>query len=69
VLLRQYLKLNAKLIGFTVDASFGNVLDGLVLVDLDHVDPAILSRYMGKREAREFSRAGVRERSCLTTRE
>lgn len=54
VLLRQYLKLNAKLLGFTVDASFGNVLDGLVLVDLNHVEPAILSRYMGKSEARTF---------------
>jgi hypothetical protein len=54
VLLRQYLKLNAKLLGFTVDVSFGNVLDGLVFVDLDHVEPAILSRYMGKSEARIF---------------
>ena len=54
VLLRQYLKLNAKLLGFTVDASFGNVLDGLVLVDLDHVEPAILARYMGKSESRAF---------------
>ena len=54
VLLRQYLKLNAKLLGFTVDASFGNVLDGLVLVDLDNVDSGILSRYMGKSEARSF---------------
>jgi putative hemolysin len=54
VLLRQYLKLNAKLLGFTLDASFGNVLDGLVVVDLDHVEPAILSRYMGKAEARVF---------------
>jgi putative hemolysin len=54
VLLRQYLKLNAKLLGFTVDASFGNVLDGLVLVDLAQVEPAILSRYMGKSEARAF---------------
>jgi putative hemolysin len=54
VLLRQYLKLNAKLLGFTVDASFGNVLDGLVVVDLDRVEPAILSRYMGKAEARFF---------------
>jgi putative hemolysin len=54
VLLRQYLKLNARLLGFTVDASFGNVLDGLVVVDLDHVQPAILARYMGKSESRDF---------------
>jgi hypothetical protein len=52
VLLRQYLKLNAKLLGFTVDASFGNVLDGLIIVDLDGVEPAILSRYMGRSEDR-----------------
>jgi putative hemolysin len=58
VLLRQYLKLNAKLLGFTVDASFGNVLDGLVLVDLDHVEPAILSRYMGKMDAQAFLACG-----------
>jgi putative hemolysin len=58
VLLRQYLKLSAKLLGFTVDASFGNVLDGLVLVDLDHVEPAILSRYMGKVDAHAFFRSG-----------
>jgi putative hemolysin len=58
VLLRQYLKLNAKLLGFTVDTSFGNVLDGLVLVDLDQIDPAILSRYMGKTEAHAFYEYG-----------
>jgi putative hemolysin len=54
VLVRQYLKLNAKLLGFTVDPSFGNVLDGLLVVDLSQVEPAILSRYMGKVEARVF---------------
>jgi putative hemolysin len=58
VLLRQYLKLNAKLLGFTVDAAFGNVLDGLILVDLEQVEPAILSRYMGKSELRSFLRNG-----------
>jgi hypothetical protein len=54
VLLRQYLKLNAKLLGFTVDASFGNVLDGLIVVNLDQVEPGILSRFMGKSESRAF---------------
>jgi putative hemolysin len=48
VLLRQYLKLNAKLLGFNVDADFGDVLDGLMLVDLLDVAPAILTRYMGR---------------------
>lgn len=56
VLLRQYLKLNARLIGFTLDPAFGNVLDGLVVVDLADVEPALLSRYMGRAEARAFLR-------------
>ena len=54
VLIRQYLKLNAKLLGFSVDPAFGNVLDGLVVVDLDDVEPAILARYMGRDEAAAF---------------
>jgi putative hemolysin len=56
VLLRQYLKLNAKLLGFTVDKAFGNVLDGLVLVDLADIEPAVLSRFMGRAEAEAFRR-------------
>jgi len=62
VLLRQYLKLNAKLLGFSVDPSFGNVLDGLVVVDLGEVEPAILSRYMGRSESRMFL-AGLKHAS------
>jgi hypothetical protein len=62
VLLRQYLKLNAKLLGFSVDPSFGNVLDGLVVVDLADVAPAILSRYMGRAESWAFLEAASRER-------
>jgi putative hemolysin len=48
VLLRQYLKLNAKLIGFNVDRDFGDALDALMMVDLADVDPAILNRYLGR---------------------
>jgi putative hemolysin len=54
VLLRQYLKLNAKLLGFNVDPEFGNVLDGLMLVDLTKVQRAILTRYMGREPAARF---------------
>jgi putative hemolysin len=60
VLLRQYLKLNAKLLGFTVDPAFGNVLDGLVLVDLVDVEPALLVRYMGREESTAFLRSASR---------
>ena len=48
VLLRQYLKLHAKLLAFNVDPDFGDVLDGLMLVDLAQVEPALLGRYMGR---------------------
>jgi putative hemolysin len=54
VLLRQYLKLNARLIGFNVDPAFGEVLDALMIVDLVTADPAILNRYLGRRDAAEF---------------
>lgn len=54
VLLRQYLKLNARLLGFSVDPAFGNVLDGLVLVDLLSVKPALLQRYLGREGAAAF---------------
>jgi hypothetical protein len=54
VLLRQYLKLNAELLGFNVDPDFGDVLDGLMLVDLAQVQRAILVRYMGRENATRF---------------
>ncbi len=47
VLLRQYLKLNGRLLGFNVDPEFGNALDGLILVDLIQTPVAILARYLG----------------------
>ena len=54
VLVRQYLKLNARLLGFNVDPAFGGALDGLMLVDLTGVDRAILARYMGAARADEY---------------
>ena len=60
VLLRQYLKLNARLIGFNVDPAFGDALDALMIVDLATVDPAILSRYLGRHDTGQFlARHGV----------
>jgi putative hemolysin len=56
VLLRQYLKLNARLLGFNRDASFGDALDALMMVDLVDVDPRILRRYFGPAEAQSFQR-------------
>lgn len=56
VLLRQYLRLNARLLAFNVDPDFNDVLDGLMLADLTGVDPAILKRYMGRDAADGFLR-------------
>ncbi len=54
VLLRQYLKLGGKLLGFNVDPNFSNALDGLILVDLTKTEPKLLGRYLGKDEAAAF---------------
>lgn len=54
VLLRQYLKLNARILGFNIDPDFGDVLDGLVLVDLTAVDRGVLNRYFGTEGAATF---------------
>lgn len=54
VLLRQYLKLGGKLLGFNVDPSFGGVLDGLLLVDLLETESRLLQRYLSKEGAQEF---------------
>ncbi len=51
VLLRQYLKLGGRLLGFNVDPEFSNALDGLIVVDLSRTEPKLLERYLGKAEA------------------
>lgn len=45
VLLRQYLKLNAKIIAFNVDPKFANCLDGLLVLDIKNVPPDVWRRY------------------------
>jgi putative hemolysin len=54
VLLRQYLKLNARVIGFNVDPNFGDALDALMMVDLTTVSDSVLVRYLGKETAAAF---------------
>ena len=54
ILLRYYLKLNARLIGFNVDPNFGDALNALMMIDLTAVDSTILNRYVGRQEAIEF---------------
>ena len=54
ILLRQYLKLGGRLLGFNVDPEFSNVLDVLIMVDLRRTAPKILNRYMGREGANRF---------------
>ncbi len=48
ILLKHYMKLGGKFLGFSVDHKFNDALDALVLVDLTRSDPRILERYMGR---------------------
>lgn len=63
VLLKKYIRLNAKIIGFNVDPKFNNCLDGLIFLDVYDVpkntieslsketnDGAILNRFYNNRE-------------------
>jgi putative hemolysin len=47
VLLRHYLRLNARLLAFNVDPDFGDVVDALMLVDLRQIDERIVRHYLG----------------------
>lgn len=51
VLLRHYLRLGGRLLGFNVDPEFSGTLDGLIVVDLLRTDPSLLERYLGKAES------------------
>jgi putative hemolysin len=54
VLLRHYVKLGGKMVGFSLDRSFSNGLDGLIMVDLTKCDTKLLRHYMGKEGAAAF---------------
>jgi hypothetical protein len=54
VLLRQYLKLGGRILGFSADPRFGNALDGLIRVDLRLTERRLLAHYMGEDGVRSF---------------
>lgn len=62
VLLRQYLKLGGRILGFNVDPEFGNALDCLVLVDLRKTNPRVLRKYMSDTGWERFANAHRRLR-------
>jgi putative hemolysin len=65
VLLRQYLRLNATLLGFSVDPAFGDALDALMMVRVSHLPAATLRRYLGIRDAaRLLAQSGAEHSSA-----
>ena len=54
ILLKQYLKLGGKILGFNKDHNFSDVLDALILVDLTQTPINLLERYMGKDGVESF---------------
>ncbi|MEN8149718.1 MAG: GNAT family N-acyltransferase [Planctomycetota bacterium] len=63
ILLKQYLRLGARLLGFNVDPAFGHALDGLVLVDLRRTDLRLLERYLSREGMESFLRYHARDES------
>jgi putative hemolysin len=54
VLVRQYWKLGARVLGFSTDPAFRDCLDALMVVDLADLPAAALQRYLGKEGATAF---------------
>ncbi len=54
VLVREYLKLGGRFVGWNVDPDFGDALDGLVVVDLTRTPRRLLEFYMGREGAAGF---------------
>jgi putative hemolysin len=54
VLMRQYLKLGARVLAVNVDKSFGSCVDALIVIDLLKGDSRLMERYMGKDGAKSW---------------
>ena len=56
VLLRQYLRMGARSLGYSADPLFGGSIDALILVDMHACHPRLLSRYLGEEATRAVRR-------------
>jgi putative hemolysin len=54
ILLRHYLSLNGRFVCFSVNKSFNDALDGLILVDLRKTPVKYLKRYLGEQGSQHF---------------
>ena len=57
VLLRQYLKLGGRVVGFNIDPDFGHSLDCLTVVDLTRTPDEVLGKYMSAEALTRFRAA------------
>lgn len=55
VLLRQYLALNGRFAGFSINREFNDSLDGLIFVDLREMPAKYIQRYLGKEGSQIFA--------------
>jgi hypothetical protein len=55
VLLRHYLSLNGKIVCFNIHSSFGNSLEGLIVVDVRNTERKTLVRFLGAEGYEYFS--------------
>jgi putative hemolysin len=68
VLVRRYVQLGGRFIGFNVDPSFRDALDGLVVVDLRRTEPRLLRFYLGPLGWETFQRRWRRPPTPLEIR-
>ncbi|TXR53756.1 lysophospholipid acyltransferase family protein [Reinekea thalattae] len=54
VLLRHYLALNGRFVGFSINRGFNDSLDGLIMVDVTKMPARYVNRYLSKAGAVEF---------------
>jgi hypothetical protein len=54
ILVRQYLKLGGRFVGFNIDPEFADVVDGLIFVDLRNTRRSMLNKYMGADHSAAF---------------
>jgi len=54
ILLKHYLRLGGKIVGFNVDSQFSGVVDGLIVVDLTKTERRLLERFFEPEGARRF---------------
>ena len=47
ILLKHYLRLGGRLLGFNIDPQFSNVVDGFILLDLLQAPPRLMEKYVG----------------------